>query len=59
VSAKRLVAALVTFAGATAFTACLLALTGAMRDVMRADGGFCAGGGQYVIARHARTRTSA
>ena len=49
-SAKRLVAALVAFAGATAFTACLLALAGGMRDVMVTDGGFCASGGPYVIA---------
>jgi hypothetical protein len=49
-SAKRLVAALVAFAGATAFTACLLALVGGMRDVMVTDGGFCASGGPYVIA---------
>jgi len=50
VSAKRLVAALVAFAGATAFTACLLALVAGMRDVMVTDGGFCASGGPYVIA---------
>jgi len=50
VSAKRFVAALVAFAGATAFTACLLALVGGMRDVMVTDGGFCASGGPYVIA---------
>ena len=37
-SAKRLVAALVAFAGATAFTACLLALVDGMRDVMQTDG---------------------
>jgi hypothetical protein len=49
-SAKRLVAALVAFAGATAFTACLLALVDGMRDVMQTDGGFCASGGPYVIA---------
>ena len=49
-SAKRLVAALVAFAGATAFTACLLALVNGMRDVMQTDGGFCASGGPYVIA---------
>lgn len=49
-NAKRLVAALVAFAGATAFTACLLALVNGMRDVMQTDGGFCASGGPYVIA---------
>jgi hypothetical protein len=49
-SAKRLVAAVVAFAGAAAFTACLLALVGGMRDVMVTDGGFCASGGPYVIA---------
>ena len=49
-SAKRLVAALVAFAGAAAFTACLLALADGMRDVMQTDGGFCASGGPYVIA---------
>ncbi len=49
-SAKRLVAALVAFAGAAAFTACLLSLLSGMRDVMQADGGFCASGGPYVIA---------
>jgi hypothetical protein len=50
VSAKKLVAALVAFAGATAFTACLLALVDGMRDVAQTDGGFCASGGPYVIA---------
>ena len=49
-SAKKLVAALVAFAGATAFTACLLALVDGMRDVAQTDGGFCASGGPYVIA---------
>ena len=49
-SAKRLVAALVAFAGATAFTACLLSMVSGMRDVMQVDGGFCASGGPYVIA---------
>ena len=49
-SAKKLVAALVAFAGATAFTACLLALVDGMRDVAKTDGGFCASGGPYVIA---------
>jgi len=49
-SAKRLMAALVAFAGATAFTACLLALVAGMRDVMQTDGDFCASGGPYVIA---------
>jgi hypothetical protein len=51
VSAKRVVAALVAFAGASAFTTCLLALVNGMRDVMQTDGGFCASGGPYVIAR--------
>jgi hypothetical protein len=50
VSAKKLVAALVAFAGATAFTACLLALVDGMRDVAQTDGGYCASGGPYVIA---------
>ena len=49
-SAKKQVAALVAFAGATAFTACLLALVDGMRDVAQTDGGFCASGGPYVIA---------
>ena len=49
-SAKKLVAALVAFAGATAFTACLLALADGMRSVAQTDGGFCASGGPYVIA---------
>ena len=49
-SAKKLVAALVAFAGAMAFTACLLALVDGMRDVAQTDGGFCASGGPYVIA---------
>ena len=47
---RRLVAALVAFAGATAFTACLLSMVSGMRDVMVTDGGFCASGGPYVIA---------
>jgi hypothetical protein len=51
VSAKRLAAALVALAGATAFTVCLLAVVGGMRDVAQTDGGFCASGGPYVIAR--------
>ena len=49
-SPRRLVAALVAFAGATAFTACLLSMVSGMRDVMVTDGGFCASGGPYVIA---------
>lgn len=49
-SAKKLVAALVAFAGAAAFTACLLALVDGMRDVAQTDGGFCGSGGPYVIA---------
>ena len=49
-SAKRLAAALVALAGATAFTVCLLAVVGGMRDVAQTDGGFCASGGPYVIA---------
>ena len=49
-SAKRLVAALVAFAGAAAFTACLLSLVSGMQDVVKTDGGYCASGGPYVIA---------
>ncbi len=49
-SPRRLVAALVAFAGATAFTACLLTLVSGIRNVMVTDGGFCASGGPYVIA---------
>jgi hypothetical protein len=49
-SPRRLVAALVAFAGATAFTACLLSAVSGMRDVMVTDGGFCASGGPYVIS---------
>jgi hypothetical protein len=55
VSGKRLVAALVAFGGAAAFTACLLAMVAGMRDVMRTDGGFCASGGPYVIAHQCST----
>jgi hypothetical protein len=44
------VAALVAFAGAAAFTACLLGLVSGMRDVVKTDGGYCASGGPYVIA---------
>ena len=47
---RRIVAALVTVAGAAGFTACLLALYTGARDVMRTDGGFCASGGPYVVA---------
>lgn len=50
-SAKRLVAALAAFAGAAAFTACLLSMVSGMRDVLQTDGGFCASGGPYVVAR--------
>lgn len=49
-STRRLAGALVAFAGAAGFTACLLSLFTGMRDVMRTDGGFCASGGPYVIA---------
>ena len=49
-SPRRLVAALVAFAGATAFTACLLSMVSGMRDVVVTDGGFCASGGPYVIS---------
>jgi hypothetical protein len=47
---RRIVAALVTVAGAAGFTACLLALYTGARDIMQTDGGFCASGGPYVIA---------
>ena len=47
---RRIVAALVTVAGAAGFTVCLLALYTGARDVMRTDGGFCASGGPYVVA---------
>jgi hypothetical protein len=50
VSGKLLGAALATFAGAAAYTACLLALVGGMENVVGTDGGFCASGGPYVIA---------
>jgi hypothetical protein len=49
-STRWLAAALVAFAGAAAFTACLLSIAAGMRDVMVTDGGFCASGGPYVIA---------
>ena len=49
-SVKRLAAALVAFAGAAAFTACLLSLVSGMQDVVKTDGGYCASGGPYVIA---------
>ena len=47
---RRIVAALVTVAGAAGFTVCLLALYTGARDVMRTDGGFCASGGPYAVA---------
>jgi len=50
VSARRLAGALVTLLGAAGFTACLLSMFSGIRDVMRADRGFCASGGPYVIA---------
>jgi hypothetical protein len=50
VSARKLAAALVAFAGGAAFTACLLALVDGMRDVAQTDGGFCASGGPRLRA---------
>ena len=58
-SAKRLVAALVAFAGAAAFTACLLALADGMRDVMQTDGGFLPAVGLTSSPISAQARTSA
>lgn len=42
--------AVLTVAGAAGATACLASVSAGMRDVMQADGGFCASGGPYVIA---------
>jgi len=47
---RRLLGAACVIAGAAGVTACLLAASAGMRDVMRTDGGFCASGGPYVIA---------
>jgi hypothetical protein len=48
---RRLAGALLACAGAAGFTACLMSVSGGMRDVMLTDGGSCASGGPYVIAR--------
>ena len=47
---RQLTGVLLTIGGAAAVTGCLAALSSGMRDVMQTDGGFCAGGGPYVIA---------
>jgi len=49
-SVRRLAGTLLAIAGAAGFTAGLASVSAGMRDVMRADGGFCASGGPYVIA---------
>jgi hypothetical protein len=51
VTARRLLGVVMVIAGAAAFAACLRSAYAGMRDVMRTDGGFCASGGPYVIAR--------
>jgi len=51
VTVRRLFAALGVVAGAAGFTAFLLSASRGMRDVMITNGGFCASGGPYVIAR--------
>lgn len=48
---RRLVGAALIVVGGGAFTACLESAFTGMRDVMVNDGGFCASGGPYVIAR--------
>jgi hypothetical protein len=48
---RRLLAAIGVVAGAAGLTAFLLSASRGMRDVMVTDGGFCASGGPYVIAR--------
>lgn len=48
---RRLLAALGVVAGAVGCTAFLLSASHGMRDVMVTDGGSCASGGPYVIAR--------
>jgi hypothetical protein len=45
------VASLLVAAGAAGVTACLAGAATGMRDVMVTDGGTCAGGGPYVVAR--------
>jgi hypothetical protein len=51
VSARHVVASLLVAAGAAGVTACLRSAATGMRDVMVTDGGTCAGGGPYVVAR--------
>jgi hypothetical protein len=50
VTARRLIAPLLTALGAAGITACLFSAFTGMRDVMVTAGGFCASGGPYVIA---------
>lgn len=54
-SARRIAGAVVALLGAAGVTACLLALSTGMRDVMQADGGVCASGGPYIIAHQCST----
>jgi hypothetical protein len=55
VTARRIVGAVVALLGAAGVTACLLALSAGMRDVMQADGGVCASGGPYIVAHQCST----
>jgi hypothetical protein len=50
VTVRRLAGAVMVLIGTAAFTACLWSVATGMRDVMTADGGFCASGGPYVAA---------
>ncbi len=50
-TARRLLGAVLVVAGAAGCTAFLLSASAGMRDVMSTDGGFCASGGPYVVAR--------
>jgi hypothetical protein len=50
VTVRRLAGAVMVLIGTAAFTACLWSVATGMRDVMTADGGFCASGGPYVVA---------
>jgi hypothetical protein len=51
VSTRRLIGAGCVIVGAAGATACLLATSAGMRDVMVTDGGTCASGGPYVVAQ--------
>ncbi len=49
---RRLIGVVAIVVGVAAFTSFLRSVYTGMRDVIAVDGGYCASGGPYVVARH-------